>query len=298
MYDQFGVTTAFVCPVYVIVIVVGSLGNGFLVHSYVMDKSIQHRVFNFLVTNLATVDLLMCALFTPLLLIYRAMASAAVIAISPLCELCIFLSMLSISMMYCMFPLLAFHRNDVMLRPKKPYLSLVRCRKLTACFWLLCFLASVGIVLMAWREFLSDDLIPKLYRCILVNTQVDDYSLAFLLYSSSLYGLSIVGTVISYVITFTANVDSTAEDRCVTKLCVLVSVVYTVCWMPFLLVQLLGIFGSYTEVHFNLHACASAIGVLASVINPGIYTTMDPYYRAKFRSLLFSKTGTDVKKSG
>ena len=93
---------------------------------------------------------------------------------------------------------------------------------------------------MAWREFLSDDLIPKLCRlCILVNTQVDDYSLAFLLYCSSLYSLSIVGTVISYIITLTANVDSTAEDRCMTKLCMLVSVVYTVCWTSFLLVQLL-----------------------------------------------------------
>ena len=173
---------------------------------------------------------------------------------------CVFFSQCSPSLL-CTTCSLCWRFNDVTLRPKKPYLSLVRYRKLTACFWLLCFLPSVGIVLMAWREFLSDDLIPKLCLCILVNTQVDDYSLAFLLYCSSLYSLSIVGTVISYIITFTVNVNSTAEDRCVTKLCMLVSVVYTVCWTPFLLVQLLEIFGSYTKVYFNLHACASAIGV-------------------------------------
>ena len=159
---------------------------------------------------------------------------------------CIFFSQCSPSLL-CTTCSLCWRFNDVTLRPKKPYLSLVRYRKLTACFWLLCFLPSVGIVLMAWREFLSDDLIPKLCLCILVNTQVDDYSLAFLLYSSSLYSLSIAGTVISYIITFTVNVNSTAEDRCVTKLCMLVSVVYTVCWTPFLLVQLLEIFGSSTR---------------------------------------------------
>lgn len=291
MYEQHTATTAFVCPAYLLVILVGSLGNGLLIYYYITDKTI-HRSFNFLVTNLAAADFIMCALFTPLLFVYRVNAPANLIAISPLCELCVFLSVLSISMMYFIFPLMALHRKDVMLRPHNPYLSLKQAQKLVSLFWFLCALFSSFMVYMAWREYTSDDQAPKLYRCILVNTQIDTYSMTFLVYSASLYGASIVITVATYIIIFKAlssqeaGVNGTAEERHNTKLCLWVAVVYTACWTPFLLIQLAGIFGTYSEVDFNLHACSSAIGVLASAINPGLYVAMDQYYRNKFRSFI------------
>ena len=229
----------------------------------------------------------MCSLFTPLLLIYRAMASSLWAA---------YFSLNALHLYYVLrvpFAGVSMMSRYVLRNPICHWYGTANWRHVFGCCVSCRLLDCVRIVLMAWREFLSDDLIPKLCRlCILVNTQVDDYSLAFLLYSSSLYSLSMAGTVISYIITFTVNVNSTAEDRCVTKLCMLVSVVYMVCWTPFLLVQLLEIFGSYTKVYFNLYACASATGVFASAINPGIYTTMDAHYGAKFCSLLFSETKT------
>lgn len=63
-------------------------------------------------------------------------------------------------------------------------------------------------------------------------------------------------------------------------MCFWIAIVYTVCWSPFLIVQLSGIVGRYSEVYFNLHACSSGVGVIGSAINPIVYAIMDPYYRS------------------
>ena len=291
MFEQHFVTTALVCPAYLVVILVGSVGNGLLIYYYLVDKSI-HRTFNLLVTHLAGADFIMCALFTPLLFAYRVHEPARLLAASPLCELSIFFSSLSISMMYCLFPLLAYHRKDVMLRPRSPKLSLAQATRLVLLFWLFCAVVSGFMVGAAWKQISNDDdATPKLFRCILVNTKVDAFSVTFLIYAASLYGASILFTVVTYVGIFRvlssqeAGVNGTAEERRNTKLCLWVGVVYSTCWTPFLLVQLAGIFGAYSNLHFNLHAASSVVGVLASAINPAIYASMDPYYRRKFAAI-------------
>lgn len=77
-----------------------------------------------------------------------------------------------------------------------------------------------------------------------------------------------------------SGVNASADERHVTKMCFWIAIVYTFCWSPFLIVQLSGILGNYSEVYFNLHACSSGVGVIGSAINPIVYAVMDPYYRS------------------
>ena len=293
MFAQYDATTFFVCPVYVLVIVFGSVGNAFLIHSFRKDQTIQQKPFNFLITNLAGADLLICALFTPLLLVYRANPSAAIIATTPLCEASIFLSNLAVSLMYIVFPLLALHRIDVVNRPRAPFLSISRCRQLTSLAWFFSTLAAAGFVLLAHRQLQTDD-VPKLYRCIFVNTQLDGLSSAFVAFGTCLYGASLIFSAATFTASWAAQREISAEVKCMSKLSVWVCVCYTLCWAPFLVVQLLGVLGTYTEVHFNLHACSSAVGVFASAVNPALVTLIDPYYKAKARALFL--TGKKDKK--
>ena len=289
MYNQYLAVTALVSPVYLVVIVVGAIGNVVVIHSYFADLNIR-KPFNFLITNLAVADFILCVLFTPLLFTYRINAPAALIAISPLCEAAIFFSMLSISAMYAVFPILAIHRRDVMLPNRNTSLNFVQVKCLVVCFWVICFIASVVLVAVAWSMFMAGDRTPKIFRCLLINQKFDSYSIYFLAYSAALYGVSLVVTFSVYSQIFqavssnAAGVNSSSEERKATKLCLMVATVYTLCWTPFLLVQLAGVFGTYTELHFNLHACSSAIGVFGSAANPVLYGLMDPYYRARFQA--------------
>lgn len=287
MYNQFLAVTALVSPLYLVVIVVGTIGNAVVIHSYFADLTIR-KPLNFLITNLAVADFILCALFTPLLFIYRVNAPAALIAVSPLCEAAIFFSMLSISAMYAVFPLLAIHRRDVMLPNRNSSLNFAQIKCLVGSFWVICVIVSVVLVALAWSLFLAGDHTPKIFRCLLINQTFDTYSIYFLAFSASLYGVSLAVTFSIYSQIFkalrsnAAGVNSSAEERSATKLCLMVAAVYTLCWMPFLLVQLAGLFGTYTELHFNLHACSSAIGVFGSTANPILYGLMDPYYRTRF----------------
>lgn len=172
-YEQYTVTTVFVSPLYLVTILLGSFGNGMVIYSYVTDRAIQ-RTFNFLLTNLAIADLIICALFTPMLFAYRVHERAAIIGYTPLCELSLFLSMFSISLMYFVFPLLAYHRKDVMFRSQPPGFSLGQARQVMRVFWFLCIFSGVLIVLLARREFVSSGPIyQNMYRCLLINQSLD-----------------------------------------------------------------------------------------------------------------------------
>lgn len=199
IYQQYTETTFFVLPLYIITIIIGTVGNGLVLRSYLVDKAAHSCIFRFLIANLAMADLILCGLFTPILLVYRSNASAMLIAKTPLCEACIFLSMVAISMMYAVFPLLALHRKDVMLHPREPKMTMKQVQKLVAMFWAVCCVVSLGLVGMAWRNFLNEsNTNPKFYRCLLINTEVDAFTVYFLGYSSILYGLSIAITVSIY----------------------------------------------------------------------------------------------------
>lgn len=199
VYQQYTETTFFVLPLYIITIIVGTVGNGLVLRSYFTDKSAPSMIFRYLIANLALADLLLCGLFTPILLVYRSNASEMLVAKTPLCEGAIFISMLSISMMYALFPLLAFHRKDVMLNPREPKMTLKQVKTIVVSFWVLCTVVSAGLVGMAWRIFLTGYTPhPKFYRCLLINTQIDGFTIYFLGYSSILYGLSIIVTVYLY----------------------------------------------------------------------------------------------------
>ncbi|XP_032232856.2 neuromedin-U receptor 1 isoform X2 [Nematostella vectensis] len=289
VYQQYYQTTALVIPLYVITIVVGVIGNGIVIRQYFIDKSI-HRIFNFIITHLAVADMIICALFTPLLLVYRSHASAMLVAYSPLCEFALFSSMLAISMQYFLFPLLAFHRKDVMLNPREPKLLFKKAKNFVYGFWATCVAVSAGLVGMAWYIFLHRETgEPKFYRCLLINTGIDAFTLYFLIYSAAQYGMSIMITVYFYykgLNTKTTGLNASAEERHITKLCFWLAIVYTCCWTPFLVVQVSGIFGRYSEIYFNMHACSSAVGVIGSAINPMIYVFMDPYYKRAFLKFL------------
>ena len=64
-YQQYGVTTAFVSPLYILTMIAESLSNGLIIYSYVTDNSIR-KTFYFLITNLAIANLLISLLFTPI----------------------------------------------------------------------------------------------------------------------------------------------------------------------------------------------------------------------------------------
>ena len=109
-----------------------------------------------------------------------------------------------------------------------------------------------------------------------------------------LFGLSIVITVVIYIQIYlsysTPGVNKSLEERQVTKLCFWLTVVYNVSWLPFVLVQVFGVFGTYTELHFNLHGMASAVGVIASAVAPVLNAVMIPYYKARLTYLFKRST--------
>ena len=283
-FEQYPVVTWFVVPSYLFVIVVGTFGNLVVLHAYFTGERVWNRPYNMILSHGVVADLIICAFFTPLLLLYRSNAPARVIERSPLCELSAFSSMLAISLQYIIFPLFALNRRDLVLNHSTPFLTQSKCKKLLTAGWFMCVIASTILVVMIRNEIDSEDT-PKLHRCILVSTKWDAYTIFFLGYSTPLYGASALIAYRCY--RDIRNAGSPDPVLCIddarrTKMCMLVAVVYTVFWTPFLLVQLAGLLGEYSEILFNLHAVSSAIGVLASAVNPYLYSYMDHYYRKKF----------------
>ena len=283
-YEQYPVVTWFVVPSYLLVIVLGTFGNLVVLHAYLTGERVWERPYNMILSHGVVADLIICAFFTPLLLLYRANAPARLIESTPLCELSVFSSMLAISLQYVIFPLFAINRRDLVLNCTTPVLTQAKCKKLLAAGWLMCIAAS-GILVVLLRNDVGTEDTPKLYRCILVNSKWDAYTVFFLGYSTLLY---IASTLIAYRcykdIRSAGSSDPVLpiDDTRRTKMCKIVAVGYTVFWTPFLLVQLAGLFGEYSELIFNLHAVASVFGVLASAVNPYLYSYMDHYYRKKF----------------
>lgn len=281
-FEQYTATTAFVTPLYLIAIVLGTFGNALVIYFYITDIGIQ-RTFNYLLTNLAVADFVICAVFTPLLFAYRVHEKAEVIGFTPLCEISLFSSMFSVSLVYLVFPLMAYQRKDVMSRSLRATLSLTRRRVLMGTFWLSSFLSGAMMIILARSEFIdSGPSYVNMYRCIMINQRLDFYSQVFLGYSMALYGLSIVITAVFYVqIYLSPPINKSREERQITKLCAWLAILYTACWTPFVLVQISGVFGTYTELHFNLHAISSAVGVIGSAVAPCLYAINIPYYRAR-----------------
>lgn len=294
LYEQYAVTTVFVCPLYLATIILGSLGTGIVIHAYVTDKA-THKAFNFLLTNLAIADLIVCSLFTPLLFCYRVHETAGIIGFTPLCELFLFLSMSSTSLIFLVFPLLAYCRKDAMLLPDHPRFSLERARTVTRVFWVLSILSGAMMVVMARCDLANNDSVfPYLYRCLIINQSPDLYAQVFLGYSIPLFGLSIIVTFIIYIQIYCSKssprVTLSFEEWQTTKLCFWSAVIYVVCWTPFVLVQMSGVFGTYTEIHFNLHGMSSAIGVLGSALSSWLYIMGIPYYKAEMKRVLFRQS--------
>ena len=55
----------------------------------------------------------------------------------------------------------------------------------------------------------------------------------------------------------------------------------------FVLVQMSGVFGTYTKLHFNLHGMSSAFGVLGSALSSWLYIRGIPYYKTEMKRVLF-----------
>lgn len=175
-FEQYTATTAFVTPLYLIAIVLGTFGNALVIYFYITDIGIQ-RTFNYLLTNLAVADFVICAVFTPLLFAYRVHEKAEVIGFTPLCEISLFSSMFSVSLVYLVFPLMAYQRKDVMSRSLRATLSLTRRRVLMGTFWLSSFLSGAMMIILARSEFIdSGPSYVNMYRCIMINQRLDFYS--------------------------------------------------------------------------------------------------------------------------
>ena len=128
----------------------------------------------------------------------------------------------------------------------------------------------------------------KVFTALLSLIQV------FLGYSIPLFGLSIIVTFIIYIQIYCSKssprVTLSFEEWQTTKLCFWSAVIYVVCWTPFVLVQMSGVFGTYTELHFNLHGMSSAIGVLGSALSSWLYIMGIPYYKAEMKRVLFRQS--------
>ena len=287
-YEQRTAVTWFVVPCYLLTIVVGTFGNLIVLRAYLRGERVWSKPYNLILTNGVVADLIICLIFTPLLLLYRGNASARLIEYSPLCEISAFTSMLAISLQYVVFPLLSLNRMDIVLSDSSPWLNQKRCKKLLVAGWFLCIAASTVLVALL-RLSLDIDDTPKLHRCILVNTKWDTYAIYFLGYSTLLYLASSIVAISCYrqvyaAVSPTGSSDAvlSIDDTRRTKMCMIVAIVYTLFWTPFLFVQLYGLFSEYSELVFNCHALASAVGVMASAVNPYLYSFMDHYYKKKF----------------
>lgn len=287
-YKQYTAVTWFVVPSYVLTIVLGTFGNIVVLRSSFSGELVRDKPYDLILSNGVMADLIICVIFTPLLLLYRANEAAHWIENSPLCEMTVFTSLLSVSLQYLVFPLFSLNRKDLVVNALSPWLSQRGCKKLLFVGWLFCSAVSAGQVAILRNISDSDDT-PKLYRCIMVNREWDMYSTYFLGYCSLLYTASIVISMHCYarihrMVSAADAIDSvlSVDDAKRTKMCKIVAIVYTLFWSPFLFVQLYGVFGQYSELVFNCHALASAIGVMASAVNPYLYSYMDHYYKKKF----------------
>ena len=115
--------TWFVVPSYVFVIVTGTFGNLVVLYAYLTGERVWNRPYNLILSHGVVADLIICAFFTPLLLLYRSNAPARVIESSPLCELSVFSSMLAISLQYELY-----NYGDLKTAQKNPYFL---CKKFT-----------------------------------------------------------------------------------------------------------------------------------------------------------------------
>ncbi|XP_068720073.1 somatostatin receptor type 1-like [Montipora capricornis] len=289
-YEQYTATTVFVTPLYLITIVLGSFGNALVIYSYVKDKGIQ-RSFYFLLANFAVADFLISAVFTPLLFAYRVHERAEFIGYTPLCEISLFTSMCCISLVYFIFPLMALHRKHVLSRSQHARLSMPQVCFAMSFFWCLSILSGVMMVVLARREFTdSGPAFLNMYRCLLINQSLDFYAQVFLGYSMTLTGLSTAITAVIYSqIYLSLPGNKSSEERQITKTCLWLVLLHTACWTPFSVLQVLAVFGTYTELHFNLHGMFSAIGVIGSAVAPCLYFAGIPYYRASVHYLFHGR---------
>ncbi|XP_028394656.1 neuropeptide Y receptor type 6-like [Dendronephthya gigantea] len=297
-YNQYTAVTWVVVPCYILTIIIGLFGNAVILRAYFTDASIQKQAYHLLLANGAFTDLVMCCVFTLLLLIYRANEHAHTIELSPLCELSVFISTLCISIQYIVFPLLSINRHDIACRPLSPWLTHEHCKKILFGAWSAC--AVVSFIQAGIVNLPTDS--PKLYRCILVSRNLDPFTGVFFVYSVLLYCASIFVTVRSYIHMYrrvsaveSLHIILTEDDIGRTKICVVVAIVYTVFWTPFLLVQVYGIIGNYTEVVFNLHALSSILGLMASAVSPYLYCSMDKYYRKRFLEMFWCTQDDEVQ---
>ena len=192
-YDQYPAVTWIVVAAYIVTIITGLFGNAVILRAHFTDPTVQAKAYHYLVAHGALTDIIMCCVFTPLLLIYRANEHAHTIELSPLCELSVFSSTVCVSVQYVVFPLLSINREDVASRSLNPWLTKGRCRTIMIGAWSACGVVSltqVGILHLTTEP----DLSPKLYRCILVSRSFDAFSGAFLVYSFLLYCASIFVT--------------------------------------------------------------------------------------------------------
>lgn len=192
-YDQYTAVTWLVVSCYIITILSGTFGNVVILRAYYSDPAIQEMTYHFLVANGAVTDLVICCIFTPLLLIYRANEHGHTIATSPLCELNIFSSTLCVSIQYVVFPLLSINRHDLASRPLTPWLTKKQCKKILIGAWSVC--AIISLIQAGIVHLPSDpDDTPKLYRCILITRRLDPFSGSFFVYSVLLFCASIFVT--------------------------------------------------------------------------------------------------------
>ena len=74
----------------------------------------------------------------------------------------------------------------------------------------------------------------------------------------------------------------------VTKMVVVVTVIYVLCWVPELLIYFLGFTGTITLIGVH-HAIASALIVFNSSVNPIVYSLQSSQFRKHLTDLIFCK---------
>jgi hypothetical protein len=192
-YEQYTAVTWIVVPCYILTILIGTFGNAVILRAYFTDPTIRKKTYHYLLANGAFTDIVMCCVFTPLLLIYRANERAHTIEVSPLCEMGVFSSTICVSIQYVIFPLLSINRQDIASRPLTPWLTKKQCKTILIGAWGTCAVLSLIHVGILHLPAEPDDP-PKLYRCILVSRRFDPFTGAFLVYSFLLYCASIFVT--------------------------------------------------------------------------------------------------------
>uniref|UniRef100_A0A8D0L8S6 Neuropeptide Y receptor type 2 n=1 Tax=Sphenodon punctatus TaxID=8508 RepID=A0A8D0L8S6_SPHPU len=278
---------------YSLIILLGFIGNSLVIYMIVKYKTMR-TVTNFFIANLALADLMVDTLCLPFTLVYTLLDEWKFGAV--LCHLVPYAQALSVHVSTLTLTVIALDRYRCIVFHLDSRISKKLSFTIIANTWLAA--AILAGPLAIFREYRYEE-IPSINLKIAVcsekwpsenNRDATIYSLFMLLLQ---YVLPLTIICFSYIriwfklknhISPTARTESQCRRRKMTKMLVMVVVVFAVCWLPFHIFQLaidldlVLIFHEYKLLYTVFHVVA----MCSTFANPLLYGWMNKNYRNGF----------------